>query len=270
MTVQWGRDTDSKNIRSDLKNFGFSGDYFLGPLFVDQEWAPYDTSVLFVDPAGRGKDECAWSIVKTLNGIMYVMTVKGMNKPVDETMIAIAQDAKLHNVNLIQVEPNYAGEMWINTFYPYLAKVWAGDQQAVTTRKGQDIIVGTGGGCRVEEAKWAQGMKEMRIIDTLEPVMNSHRMVIDEAIAHDPILMHQVSHIAKERNCLTMDDRIDSLAGAVSYCSGVMMMDVGSARQAKKDDEFDQMLEDFTEDCHYGHLRNYRKSRRSGTEVYST
>lgn len=250
MNVQWGRDSDGKNIRKEIHNYGFSGDYFLGPLFVDSEWRPYDGSVMFVDPSGRGKDECAWAILKVLNGTMFVCKVGGMVAPVDECMTAIALDAKTHNVNLVQVEPNYGGVMWISAFNPILAKIWPG-------------------GCRVEEAEWASGMKEARIIDTLEPVMNTHRLVVDESVARDEILMYQLTHIAKERNCLRHDDRIDALAGAVAYFVKAMMMDVNAASAAKLQQEFDEMLEDFMDTVQNGHSRVYQRSRRNkDAEVY--
>lgn len=270
MTISWGRDSDSKNVRNELKNYGFSGDFFMGPLFVDSDWASYDSSVLFVDPAGRGADECAWAIVKALNGVLYVTRVHGMNAPVDETMVQIALDAKLHNVSTIQVEPNYAGEMWINTFYPVLSKLWPGTERAVTTRKGEEILVGDSGGCRVEEADWAKGMKEMRIIETLEPVMNMHRLVVDETVAADPILMHQLTHIAKERNCLQHDDRIDALSGAVAFHTKSMMQNMDQAKKAKQEEEFQAELDQLVEDIQYGHLRSYIKGRRKGTEVYQS
>lgn len=255
MTIQWGKDTDRGNVRSDLSNYGFSGDYYLGPLFVDSEWREYTSSVLFVDPSGRGADETAWSIIKELNGVFYLCKVGGFNGPVDEAMRMIALDAKAYKVNQILVEPNYGGVMWITAFNPILSQIWPN-------------------GCSVMEAEWVNTMKEARIIGTIEPVVNHHRLVIDESVAQDDQWCYQYTHIANERNCLRHDDRIDSTAGALAYMVRAMGMDVDQAAKAIRDAEFDAELEDFIETCttHGGWRRGRGKRRKDGyrPEVYNS
>lgn len=74
------------------------------------------------------------------------------------------------------------------------------------------------------------GQKELRIIDTLEPVMGRHRLVVNEQVWHDDItyvqkyamdhrtvytLWNQLTKITMDRGALIHDDRLDSLAGAV-------------------------------------------------------
>lgn len=231
--VQWGNDSQGRNKRPDLPNFGFTGDSWLGPLFVDPEWADYEQSVLFVDPSGRGKDETAWAIVKVLNGMMYVTEVSGFAGDPAEAMVRIATSAKNHNVSTIQVEPNFAGGVWIAAFQPILAKVWPAPKAGDTA------------GCSVEEAAWSRNQKEVRIIDTLEPVMSLHRLVVDERVAEDAVLMYQLTHISREKGCLSHDDRVDALAGAVSYLQHVLMQDVNEAVDAMREAEEDAELERF-------------------------
>ena len=56
MVVQWGIDTSNrKNVINDIPNLGFSGDHLLRPLFMDDEWRPYEGGVIFVDPLGPRK-----------------------------------------------------------------------------------------------------------------------------------------------------------------------------------------------------------------------
>lgn len=250
ITVQWGQDTDKKNIRGDIPNVGFTGDTFLGPLFADSEWRDYTGSILFVDPAGRGADETAWSIVKTLNGVLYVCRVGGHVGDINESYLKIARDAKHYDVNMIHIEPNFAPGVWIAGFQPVLAKVWPG-------------------GCTVEEAAWAKARKEQRIIDTLEPVMATHRMVVDESVARDDILMYQLTHITRERGSLKHDDRVDSLAGAISYFQRVLEMDMASAARSIHEQELEDMLNDFLDTATSGPLAVRHKSRNKDTEVYS-
>ena len=53
MVVQWGIDTSNrKNVIHDIPNLGFSGNQLLRPLFMDDEWRPYEGGVIFVDPQG--------------------------------------------------------------------------------------------------------------------------------------------------------------------------------------------------------------------------
>lgn len=278
ITIQWGRDSDGKNVMS-IPNVGFSGDYFLGPLFVDKEWREFEQSVLFVDPSGRGKDECGWAIAKVLHGMFYVPVVRGLAADVAESMRQIATDARDYNVNEIIVEPNYGGVMWINAFQPVLAKVGGMETHQITAnqakdgrlrvegRKGKD-----GWSCSVFEAEWSKGMKEARIIDTLEPLMNQHRIILDPSVAEDKVLMYQLTHIAKERNCLTHDDRLEALAGAVNRLAAVAMVDMDQASQGRKDQEWEEELEDFVETCKITRAVGMRtgRGRRRDVEVYQS
>jgi len=243
MTVQWGRDSDRKNVRNDIPNVGFSGDYLLGPLFVDKEWREYTGKIIFVDPSGRGKDETAWCVLAELHGMLFVLKVGGVSGDINTAMERIAMDAKLFNVNQILVEPNYGGVMWIAAFQPVLTRV------------------GKGWTCAVDEAEWAAGMKEARIIDTLEPVMNQHRLIVDESVAKDQVLMYQLTHISKERGSLTHDDRVDSLAGAVANSAMSMMIDSAQSRKERLDEELDELLEDFVETCKIASVAGMRTGR---------
>lgn len=248
--VQWGHDTNGKNRRHDLENYGFSGDHWLGPLFVDQEWREFEQAVLAVDPSGRGKDETAWAVVKVLNGMMYVVESGGFAGDMGEGMMHIAVAAKTHKVHEIIVEPNYAGAVWIAAFQPVLASVWPPEKPGETA------------GCSVIESVWSKGQKEVRIADTLEPVMNLHRLVVDERVAADEVLMYQLTHLTRERGCLTHDDRIDALALAVSHLQNSLMVNVGDAAAAMKEAEEDAAIEAW--------LRQHEHSASGDRRVYGT
>lgn len=258
LTVQWGRENDKENLIKDIPNLGFSGDHFLRPLFIDSEWEPYESKMLFVDPSGRGADETAWAIVAALNGIMYVLHVGGFTGDPTEAMTQIALDAKKYDVNYIEVEPNYGQGMWIAAFQPILSDIWPG-------------------GCTVEESEWARGQKELRIIDTLEPVMTQHRLVIDETLArresraedHRYSLLYQLTHVTRDRGALRHDDRLDALAGAVAHYQRSMSQSVDEAAQAVLDARMEEEIEDFVEFMRGGALVGQRGVRRAGvrTEV---
>lgn len=234
ITVQWGHHTDKKNLIDDIGNLGFSGDHFLRPLMVDSEWAPYDSTVMHVDPSGRGKDQTAWAIVKSLNGLLFCSEVDGFVGDVEAGMMKVALAAREHKVGLIRVEPNYAGEMWIAAFKSVMQKVWPM-------------------GCTIEEAEWAKGQKEIRIIETLEPVMSRHRLIMDESLVRRESiitgpqlaysLLYQLTHLTRDRGSLKHDDKLDALAGAVAYFTSAMSVDVNEAAQALLDDQKQQMID---------------------------
>jgi hypothetical protein len=249
LTVQWGKDSDKKNVRSDIPNVGFSGDYLIGPLFVDKEWREYTAKTLFVDPSGRGKDETAWAVVAELHGMLYVLKVGGHAGDVNTAMEKIAMDAKAYNVSNILVEPNYGGVIWISAFSPVLARV------------------GKGWSCAVDEAEWSQTQKEVRIIDTLEPVMNQHRLVVDESVAKDQTFIYQLTHVSREKGSLTHDDRLDAVAGAVASLAASLMIDSAQSRKEKLDEELDAQLEDFIETCRIAGTAGVRTGRVLNNQV---
>ena len=79
----------------------------------------------------------------------------------------------------------------------------------------------------------ATTQKEARIIDTLEPVMNQHRLIVARKVIqkdhetsalrgldpNDPKygLFYQITRLTQEKGSLIQDDRLDALAGAVQW-----------------------------------------------------
>lgn len=254
--VQWGHDSNGRNKRIDLMNYGFTGDHWLAPLFIDSEWREYEQALLFVDPSGRGKDETGWAVVKTLNGMLYAVETGGVSGNPGEAMLEIATAAKRHKVHEVVVEPNYAGAIWINAFEPILAKVWPAEK------------LGDTAGCTVREAAWSRTQKEVRIIETLEPVMTTHRLVVNESVAADGVLMYQLTHVTRERNCLQHDDRLDALAGAVAELMATLRVDVDQAAKEMKEAEEDELLEDFIESCMRSASGDHYLRTREGERVW--
>lgn len=248
-TLQWGPDSDRKNIIKDIANLGFSGDYMLRPLFADSEWVAYDQLMIYVDPAGRGKDETAWAVLGQLNGMIFLLDLQGEIGDPDTAMRRIALDVKKWKVREVVVEPNFGQGMWVAAFQPILDKVYSGK-------------------CAVKESEWAKGQKEVRIIDTLEPVMASHRLVVSEMVMAADVktdersysFTYQLTHITRERQCLTHDDRVDAVAGGVAYYTASMAMDTRLSAAQQKIGEKEALVEAF-EDAMNGEGRLWRGRR---------
>jgi len=102
--------------------------------------------------------------------------------------------------------------------------------------------------------------KEKRIIDTLEPVMNQHRLVIDPKVIEKDyktvqdypvetqvryMLFHQMTRITKDRGALIHDDRLDALQMAVQYWVDFMAADAETEIKIRKEELLDIELDKF-------------------------
>lgn len=235
VTVQYGSGPDQA---LKFRNLGFSGDRFFGPLYFDRDnWSEYEGSMMFIDPAGRGADETGYAVVKQLHGTLWCTDCGGFHGGYENhVLVKLAKIAKREKVNLIQVESNFGDGMFSHIFQPVLQKYHK---------------------CRIEEKRVSQ-QKEKRIIETLEPVMNSHRLVIDQGIVErelkmvdeDPnklpySLFFQMTRLCNERGALRHDDRLDALAQAVEYWMESMARDEEQSVEKWKEEQLEKELERF-------------------------
>lgn len=202
LKVQWGSGADQ---RLELPSVGLKGDRLHRPMFQHKDFVEYTGSVMFIDPSGRGADETAYVVVKILNSTLYLTAAGGFTDGYsDDVLDELGRIAHRECVNLVLVEPNFGDGMFLRLLQPHLLKHHK---------------------CKLEEAERAAGQKERRIIDTLEPVLNQHRLVVAESVVkadllvEDPSrqLLYQLTRVTKERDALKHDDRLDALAGAVAY-----------------------------------------------------
>lgn len=231
---------DPTLVYDDIPNVAFNGDRFHRPLFIDKEFAPYTGSVMAIDPSGRGKDETAYAIVKILHGFLYVVAAGGFQGGYDDnTLQGLSVLARTHKVNRLIIEENYGDGMFTQLLKPVMARIYQ-----VT----------------MEEVKHTK-QKELRIIDTLEPVLMQHKLVIDPSvIAKDynsvssyPVerqqhymLMHQLTRITRDKGALVQDDRLDALAIAVGYWTEQMARDADKAKadliERKRKEELERFM----------------------------
>ena len=230
----------AENVIQDLPNVGMAGDRFYGPLtLADGSWADYTGSVMAIDPSGRGADETSFAVVKMLNGYLFVTDAGGLPGGYsDDTLKRLAMIAKEQEVNLVRIEANFGDGMFTQLLKPVLGKIYR-----VNTEEVKHSI-----------------QKERRIIDTLEPPLTSHRLIIDRKVIEKDFdstrhlppekalryqLMYQMSRITRVKGALAHDDRLDVLAMAVSYWTEQMAQDADDQMDRRKEEMLQKSLEDF-------------------------
>jgi len=230
---------DPRNKLSELPNVGLPGDFFYSPETKLGDWIEYSGSVLSIDPSGRGKDETGYAVVKMLNGYLYLSECGGLRGGYkNENLETLSVIAKRNEVNLILIESNFGDGMFMELLKPILRKIH---------------------NVSLEEIR-SSTQKEKRIIDTLEPVMNQHRLVVDPKVIEKDyntvqdypvesqaryMLFHQMTRITKDRGALIHDDRLDALQMAVQYWVDFMAADAEIEIENRKEDLFDIEIENF-------------------------
>ena len=233
----WGTMPDLAH--RDIMCVGFNGDRFFRPLSIIGSWIPYNGSVMSIDPSGRGTDETAYAVVKMLNGFLYVTAAGGIPGGYGpQALEGLAQIAKKNKVNQIIVESNFGDGMFTELLKPVMAKIHP---------------------CAIEEVRHSI-QKERRIIDTLEPVMNQHRLVIDTGVIRGDVsstkdmpaekalqyqLIYQLSRVTRSKGALAHDDRLDALAMAVSYWVEMMAQDVDKKIRVRREKVMNDELRKF-------------------------
>ena len=232
--IQWASGQDQiKALDPEIPNVGLKGDYLTSYLYMSDEFTDFEGSVMSIDPAGRGKDKTAYCVLKMLHGVLYLTAIGGLDGGYSEdTLRKLAGIAKSHKVNDIVIESNFGDGMATQLLKPILAEIHP---------------------CNVEEVRHSI-QKEKRIIDTLEPIMNNHKLVVDESIIKEDFklepdhqLFRQLTRITRDKGALRHDDQIDALAIAANYWVEVMDRDQVLSYKQHKEQLLDEELERFME-----------------------
>ena len=236
--VIWASSPEFKH--EELPCVGLHSDAYYRPMQIQGDWLDYQGSVLAIDPSGRGENETSYCCAKMLNGNVYITDAGGLvGGYTDKTLQTIANIAKQQEVNLILVEENYGGGMFTKLLLPFVTKTYP-----VT----------------IEEIRH-QEAKEKRIIDTLEPLMQQHRLIIDTNVVHKDYnssnemysvekalrfqLFYQMSRIGRLKGSLAIDDRLDVLSMATRYWVDQLAQDQENAHQKRREELLKDELDKF-------------------------
>lgn len=238
------------NVINDIPCVGLNGDRYHSAAFLSGSWVPYTGSVMAIDPSGRGSDETAVCVIKMLNGFLYLTALKAYRDGYsDDTLKDIVRLARVQCVNQVIIEGNFGDGMFTKLISPFFIKEHP---------------------CMVEEVKHSK-QKEARIIDTLEPVMNQHKLIVDRNViiwdyestkdlppekALKYQLMYQMSRITRERGALPHDDRLDCLSMAVGFWVEQMGQDADRRIDQRKEELLKEELKAWENEGKMGIAKN--------------
>ncbi len=235
--------SDPKNLIKELPTVGLPGDYFYSPMQLSGDWTPYSETICSIDPSGRGTDETTAAFISQKNGFLYLHEMCAYKDGYsDNTLLDILRHCKKYDVSKLLIETNFGDGIVAELFKKHL----------VQTKQLIDV----------EEVR-ANVRKEDRIIDSLEPVMNQHRLVVDKGVIDwdfksNPeeapekrlmyMLFYQMSRMCREKGAVKHDDRIDALAQGVKYYTDALAISAHEQIKLRKMEEWNDMMEQWFDD----------------------
>ena len=235
--------SDPSKVIRDAPTVGLPGDYFYSPMQLVGEWSSYDETICSVDPSGRGTDETAAAFLSQRNGLIYLHEMSAYRDGYsDSTLLDILKRCRTYGVTSLVIETNFGDGIVGELFKKHL----------INTKQHINI----------EEVR-ANVRKEDRIIDSLEPVLNQHRLIVDRGVidwdyasnkdspAEERLLymlFYQMSRMCRDKRAVKHDDRLDCLAQGVKYFTDALSISAQDQIQMRKKEEWDNMLAEFLDD----------------------
>ena len=232
--------SDPSKVIRDAPTVGLPGDYFYSPMQLVVEWSDYDETICSVDPSGRGTDETAAAFLSQRNGLIYLHEMSAYRDGYsDSTLLDILRRCRKYGVTSLVIETNFGDGIVGELFKKHL----------INTKQNIDI----------EEVR-ANVRKEDRIIDSLEPVLNQHRLIVDRGVidwdyasnkdspAEERLLymlFYQMSRMCREKRAVKHDDRLDCLAQGVKYFTDALSISAQDQIRLRKSEEWEYTLAEF-------------------------
>ena len=228
-----------KSTLLDLPCVALPGDRWYGPQETGPS-VPFGETIVAVDPSGRGKDETVALVLSQINGNLFLREIYASQDGYsDKTLCGILRMAGKFKATKVLIESNF------------------GDGLVMEVMKKHAIEMKIG--VEFEEVR-STTRKEDRIIDTMEPVLNQHRLVVDSRLVtwdyqsnHDMapeerlprMLMYQLTRMCREKGAVKHDDRLDCLSLGVKYFQDVMAISQKDALVQENRERWNRMLTAF-------------------------
>ena len=232
--------SDPSKVIRDAPTVGLPGDYFYSPMQLVGEWDSYDETICSVDPSGRGTDETAAAFLSQRNGLIYLHEMSAYRDGYsDSTLLDILRRCRTYGVTSLVIETNFGDGIVGELFKKHL----------INTKQHINI----------EEVR-ANVRKEDRIIDSLEPVLNQHRLIVDRGVidwdyasnkdspAEERLLymlFYQMSRMCRDKRAVKHDDRLDCLAQGVKYFTDALSISAQDQIRLRKAEEWEHTLQEF-------------------------
>lgn len=227
----WGQEREQ--TIQDLQCGGLDLDRYVKPAWVSDDRAGYTETVMTVDPAAGGNDETAYAVGSLAFGKVFLRASGGFKDGFSEqTLKTLAGVAARYGVQKIQVEKNYGGGMFSALLKPHVAKV-------CSARFLDDVHHST--------------QKESRILDSLEPVLGSHRLIVARALIEADLkqqaddqrysLIWQMTRMHRVKGALPNEDRLEAVAMLCSYFTDKLQADQDKLAEQREEDQYTEMVE---------------------------
>lgn len=213
---------------------------FYRPFTTSTETYAFEGKHMYVDTAGGGEngDETVAAVTYFLHGYIFLAEILKLTGGYSDAHYeAVSKLALRHEVNSIDVEKNFGFGAFAAAWRPILARTYK--------------AAGKNNYPRIEDV-WESGQKELRIIDTLEPILARHRLIVHEDIIQYDLdsvkkypvdrqesykFFHQFSKVSRERGALIHDDSIDAVAGSCRKWVDRIAVDEVTRMEQKVTDE---------------------------------
>ena len=259
---------DPRYLIKELNPVGLPADRFYSPMFIDENAVPFSETIISIDPSGRGADEGVACCLSQANGYVFLREVRAYKDGYsDQTLDDIVRFSKRYKATKLIIETNFGDGMFTE-----LLKRHAIDNHLVAD---------------LEEVR-ATTRKEERIIDTLEPVMNQHKLIVDPKVFEwdyrsnpdqpperrlEYMLMYQMSRMCRDKGAVRHDDRVDCLALGVKYFTDAVALSAQQAIDLRKREEWEAMQQAFLDHPHLATDtlvlgRSFKALKTAETKVY--
>jgi hypothetical protein len=201
---------------------GWDGDRFHSPgNLQDMKYKPYLHKMVFIDPSGRGKDETAYCALGYVNGYLCILDWGGFTEGYTETTLnSLIKIAERWEASGFVVEDNFGNGMF--------TELLTGQIRGQKKSFGVDNVS-------------VKGRKEERILQTLWPLLEKHRIILNRPVVISDYLngqkpgnssymaIYQLSRMTEEKGVLKHDDRVDVLSLGASYYQSMMSLEADEA-----------------------------------------
>src|SRR5690625_1304286 len=216
------------------------------PAAMSEHFTALKDLTMTVDPAGQVGDEMAFAVVGVLGPYIHVVAWGGLRGGIEEDNLERLDDiVKRFNVKNVVVERNMSAGAVTRLILNYFNG---------TDSNGNRRVTGVG----VTDAN-ASGQKERRIIDSIRPVLQRHRLVLHKSAVDMDLEMikqypmdrrleysglYQLQNITTDRGSLKKDDRVDVLEQLVRQLVDHLVVDEDKEIELRQQQEFKTFLND--------------------------